>query len=207
MNNQAVAGQVSALAVCVVGVLVCFWGYRLLKVTLGLLGFIAGAYAGWQLGITQLHANDVMALVCAVVGGLIGMALYVWFYFLGVFLLGATAGAIVTAAWVNSTGHQAQPLVALVVAIAFGLIALVAQRFMIIIATAFSGAYLMAAGVWPFIAHGQSPSRVWLDPAHVTPAGTLGYAALALWLVVGIAGASFQFRAGPKKVGPPPKPQ
>src|SRR5690242_18256950 len=98
MNNLALPGQVSALAAIVAGILICFWGYRLLKFTLGLLGFIAGAYAGWVFGLSVLHANTGFGLVCALIGGLLGMAFYLWLYFLGIFLLGATAGAIVAAA-------------------------------------------------------------------------------------------------------------
>ena len=199
MNHQAGVGQVSALIVCVAGILVCFCGYRLLKLTLGILGFIAGAYAGWQLGVYALGGSNVMALVCALVGGLIGTALYLCLYFLGVFLLGATAGAIVVAAYFNGTAHQAQPLVVLAGSVAFGLLALVAQKIMIVIATAFCGSYLIAAGIWPFIARGQNPSQVWLYPAHVSPSGSLGHVALAIWLVLGIVGASVQFRAGPRK--------
>jgi hypothetical protein len=205
MNNQAVAGQVSALAVFVAGILICFWGYRLLKLTLGLLGFLAGACAGWQLGVYALEANTVMALVCALVGGLLGMALYLWLYFLGIFLLGATAGAIVAAAFYNGTAHHAQPPVVLAISVGFGVIALMAQKFMIVVCTAFSGAYLIAAGIWPFIAGAQNPSRIWLDPTHVGPSGSLGYTALGIWLVLGIAGTSFQFRCGPKKVEPADK--
>jgi Domain of unknown function (DUF4203) len=200
MNNQAVAGQVSALLVCVAGILICFGGYRLLKLALGLLGFIAGAYVGWQLAVSNLDANNLMALVCAFVGGLLGMALYLWLYFLGIFLLGATAGAIVAAAWFNGTGHQPPPLVLLAISVGFGLVALMVQKFMIVVATAFSGAYLIAAGVWPFIVGAQNPSRIWLDPTQVGPSGNLRYAALAIWLVLGIAGASFQFRSGRRKV-------
>ncbi len=200
MNNQAMAGQVSAILVIVAGILVCFWGYRLLKFTLGLLGFIAGAYAGWQIAVSALDANQVMALICALVGGLIGMALYLWLYFLGIFLLGATAGAIVAAAFFNGTAHQPQPLIFLAIAIGFGIVALIAQKFMIVVCTAFSGAYLIAAGVWPFVAGAHIPSRIWLDPTHVGSLGNLGYAALVVWLVLGIAGVSFQFRAGPRKV-------
>ena len=206
MNNQAVAGQVSALVVCVAGILICFCGYRLLKLTLGLLGFIAGAYVGWQLAISMLDANNIMALVCALVGGLIGMALYLWLYFLGIFLLGATAGAIVAAAIFNGTAHQAQPLLILASAVAFGLIALLAQKLMIVLATAFSGAYLVVAGLWPFIVGTQNPARIWLDPTHVVPSGNLGYVALATWLVLGIAGTGFQFRGRSQKVAPAAKP-
>lgn len=205
MNNQAMAGQVSAVVVLVAGILICFWGYRVLKLALGLLGFLVGACAGWQLGLYALDANTVMALVCALVGGLLGMALYLWLYFLGIFLLGATAGAVVAAAFYNATAHHAQPLVVLAVSVGFGLIALMAQKFMIVVSTAFSGAYLIAAGIWPFVAGSENHSRIWLDPTHVGQSGSLGYAALGIWLVLGIAGTSFQFRGGPKQVEPAPK--
>jgi hypothetical protein len=135
------------------------------------------------------------------------MAFYLWLYFLGIFLLGATAGAIVAAAFFNGTGHQPQPVIFLAISIGFGVIALVAQKFMIIVSTAFSGAYLMTAGVWPFIIRSQNQSRIWLDPLHGNPLGNLGYAALVVWLVVGIAGVSFQFRASPRKVEVADKPK
>ncbi len=200
MNNYPWAGQVSALLVIVAGILTCFCGYRILKVTLGILGFIAGAYAGWELGLSLAHAGTGIALACALVGGLIGMALYVWLYFLGIFLLGATAGTVVAAAFFNGTGQQAQPIVLLVVSLIFGVIALVAQKFMIILSTAFIGSYLITAGVWPLIVRSENSSRVWLDPAHSASSGTLGYAALVLWILLGVAGASYQFRAGHGKV-------
>jgi hypothetical protein len=200
MNDYAWAGQASALLVIVAGILTCFWGYRILKLTLGLFGFIAGAYGGWEIGLSLLHGSSGIALVCAVIGGLVGMALYLWLYFVGIFLLGATAGTVVAAAFVNGTAQQAQPIVFLAISLIFGVIALVAQKFMIIVSTAFGGSYLITAGLWPFVADAQNASRIWLHPAHNNSSGTLGYAALALWLVLGFAGLSFQFRAGPRKV-------
>jgi len=207
MNNYVWAGPVGALLVVIAGLLACFCGYRILKVTLGLLGFIAGAYAGWELGLSQFHFSGGIALVCALVGGLIGMALYVWLYFLGIFLLGASAGAVVAGAFFNGTGHAPEPITFLAICVVFGVIALVAQKFMIIVCTAFSGAYLIIAGVWPFIAGTHNPFRIWLYPVHSGASGGLGLGALVLWLVLGLAGLSFQFRSGPRKVETKEKPQ
>jgi hypothetical protein len=206
MNDYSWAGPVSAPLVIVAGILTCFWGYRVLRVTLGLLGFITGAYAGWELGLSHLHASNGIALVCALIGGLVGMGLYLWLYLVGIFLLGATAGTIVAAAFFNGTGYQAQPILFLAIAIIFGIVALVTQKFMIVVSTAFSGAYLITAGIWPFIAGTQNP-RVWLYPIPTTPSGTLAYAALVLWLVLGLAGVGFQFRSGRSKVEMADKPK
>ncbi len=200
MNNYAWAGQGTAILAIVAGILTCFWGYRIVKVSLAIFGFVVGAYAGYEAGISLLHASNELALGCALVGGLVGMGLCLWLYFLGVFLVGATAGTIVAAAVFSGVGQQLQPILYLVFPIVFGIIALIAQKFMIVLCTAFSGAYLVVAGIWPFVAPGQDFSRIWLHPSQSGSAGTLGYAALAVWLVVGIAGVRVQFRSHRTKV-------
>ncbi len=203
MNDYAWAGQVSGPLAIVAGVLICFFGYRILKISLALIGFVVGAYGGWEFGISLIHSSPGLALVCALIGGLVGMGLCLWLYLVGIFLLGATAGAVVAGALFNGAGHQIQPLVLWSLPVAFGLIALVAQKFMIVVSTAFSGAYLITAGVWPFVvAAGQNPSRIWLHPSQNGPPGTLGYAALIVWVVLALIGVSFQFRSRRGKVEP-----
>jgi uncharacterized protein DUF4203 len=200
MNDYAWAAQISAPLAIVAGILICFWGYRILKFTLAVVGFIVGAYGGWQFGLSLAHDSTGIALVCALVGGLVGAALCLWLYFLGIFLVGAAAGTVVASAFFNGTGHQPQPIVLLAAPIIFGVIALLAQRFMFILSTAFSGSYLIIAGFWPYVAGSQIPSRIWLHPTQSSASGILGYAALGLWIVLGLAGASFQFRGSRQKV-------
>ena len=199
MNDYVWAGQVTALLAIVAGILICFWGYRILKVTLGIIGFIAGAYGGWELGVSFIHASPEIALGCALIGGLVCMGLSLWLYLLGIFLVGVTAGVVMAAAFFSGTTHQAPPIVFLTLPIVFGVIALVAQKFMIVVSTAFGGSYLIVAGVWPFIL-GTKASRIWLHPAESASPGTLGYAALVLWLVLAVVGVTVQFRAGYRKV-------
>ncbi len=205
MNHYAWAAQTSALFAIVAGILTCFWGYRILKFSLAVIGFIAAAYAGWETGFLLPHASTGLALVCALIAGVIGALLCLWLYYLGVFLLGATAGGIVAAALFNQAGHQIQPIVLLAVPIAFGIIALVAQKVMIIVSTAFSGSYLIVAGLWPFITGGQNASRIWLHPAQRGPSGTLDYGALAAGIALALVGIAFQFRSRPKKREPKPE--
>ncbi len=66
MNDSA--WQISALVAIVAGLLVCFWGYRLLKLSLGVIGFVAGAWAGFEAGAALLHASNMVLLVCAAIG-------------------------------------------------------------------------------------------------------------------------------------------
>ena len=141
MNDYA--WKSSALLAIVAGILICFWGYRLLKASLAIIGFVAGAYAGWELGLMHFPAGSAILLVCALVGGLIGLVLCVWLYFLGVFLLGAMAGTVIAQAFIGVTGHEVQPLLYFGVPILCGLIALVLQKLMISASTAVSGSYLI----------------------------------------------------------------
>ena len=190
----------AALLIIIAGLLTCFWGYRILKLSLAIIGFIAGAFGGWQIGLSLAESNTAIAIACALVGGLIGMALCLWVYFLGVFLVGAAAGTVVAAAFFSGLGHPIQPVIFLALPIASGVIALLVQRFMIIVSTAFSGSYLITAGIWSFVADHQDASRIWLHPAHSGAPGSVGYGALLLWLLLALVGVGTQLRAKPKPV-------
>ena len=104
-----------------------------MKVILGIMGFAGGFVGGWMAATSLAPGHDVIALVSALLGGVIGGVLCVWLYFLGIFLLGASAGVVVAGAVFAGMGHEAQPIFLLVSAVAFGLLALVLQKFMIIV--------------------------------------------------------------------------
>jgi hypothetical protein len=194
MNANELARSISGPLVVTAGILVCFFGYRILKLTLGIMGFIAAADAGWTLGLSLAPNNSLVPLICALLAGAIGAALCIWLFFVGIFLLGSSAGAIVAAAFFNASGTQPQPILLLVFAMVFGIVALVMQKFMIIASTAFSGSYLIVAGALPFLAHLHNDALLWFDRSHPHAGGTLGYVALASWIIMGLAGLSFQYR-------------
>ena len=200
MNEYAWAGHSSALFVLVAGVLLCFFGYRILKVSLGLMGFILGAYGGWQAGLATFHGSTGTALICALIGGIVGMILCLWIYLLGVFCVGAAAGTAIAAAVFDGAGHHVPQIALIALPIAFGIIALIAQKSMIAISTAFSGAYLITAGIWPFVAETKSAQEIWLHPAQQPASGTLTYGSLAVWLLLALVGISIQMRGPTKRV-------
>jgi len=195
MNANAWVGEISAPLAVAAGLLVCFLGYRLLKLTLGIMGLIAGASAGWIVAVSLEPGNSGIALACAVIGAAIGAVLYIWLFYLGIFLLGAGAGAVVAAAFFNASGNQPQPIVLLAVALVFGLLALAARKFMMITSTAFSGSYLVIAGLFHLFAGLQVHSPLWFNNAPAGSTGHWPFVALALWLILGLAGVSFQYRA------------
>jgi Domain of unknown function (DUF4203) len=187
MNNYA-----TVLVAIAAGILICFWGYRMLKLTLGIMGAIVGASGGWALGLSLAPGNTVIALVCAVLGALVGAGLCIWLFFVGIFLLGASAGTALATALFNGLGQQPQPLVVLILAVVFGVIAILVQKFMIVISTAFTGSYLLVAAVLQLMTGGTVP--LWVDPLQRPPTGVLGPGALVAWIVMGVIGAAVQFR-------------
>jgi hypothetical protein len=194
MNANELARSITAPLAVAIGILTCFFGYRILKLTLGLMGFMAAAAGGWTFGLSLAPNNSGIALICALVAGVIGAALCIWLFFVGIFLLGASAGAVVAAAFFNAAGSQPQPILLLMFAGVFGIVALVVQKFMIITSTAFSGSYLVVAGLFHLLTHGQDASLLWFNHLQPRAAGTLGYVALAFWVALGLTGLSFQYR-------------
>jgi hypothetical protein len=73
------------------------------------------------------------------------------------------------------------------------------QKFMIIASTAFSGSYLVIAGVLHLLAHPRDPSLLWFDRLPTQATGPWGYVALAFWIAFGLAGLSFQYRHSERK--------
>jgi hypothetical protein len=68
------------------------------------------------------------------------------------------------------------------------------------VSTSFSGAYLITAGIWPFIANGPGSSPNWFQSPRPEAPGTLGYVALGIWVLLALAGISFQLRGRRQEV-------
>ena len=138
------AYQVPAAVVLLAGgVLACFLGYRLFKVVLGVFGFIIGALAASSV----FGASDTTPMViAAIVGGIAGAALLLAAYFVGVALVGAGLGALlVNVIWSRIEGDP-HPAVVIVFSVAGAVVATWLQRYVIILATAFTGAWTMLVG-------------------------------------------------------------
>lgn len=121
------------------GVLDCFFGYRIFKITLAVVGGIVGVGFG-QTAATALGFSSGGVLASLIVGGLLGMALafllYIAAVFVTGFLFGAWLGVLLLASY--------HPLVALlsggVLGLVGGFLAIKVQRVLIILSTALRGA-------------------------------------------------------------------
>jgi hypothetical protein len=202
ITDIATANSLPFLIAVAVGLFNCFFGYRILKATLALTGFVVGAAAGWNAAASLAPGNSTVAVIAAVVLGIIGAVLCVWLFFLGIFLLGAAAGVALAEAVSGGIGTQTQPILVLGLALILGIIAVIVQKFIIIFCTAFSGAYLVIAGGFGLLAGGQSPLPLWLSTQPADATRRFGLVALVLWLVLSIAGVVAQAGRGRKKPEP-----
>jgi MFS family permease len=138
------AYQLPAAAVLVAGgLLSCLVGYRLFKVVLAIFGFIIGGLAASS--VFGESAATAM-VIAAVVGGLCGAFLLLAAYFVGVALVGAGLGvACVHLVWTQIQGDP-HPAVVILGAVAGALLSTWLQRYVIILGTAFGGAWTVVVG-------------------------------------------------------------
>jgi hypothetical protein len=125
------------------GVLACFCGYRLFRFVLGVFGFIIGSLAASSV----FGAGDTTAMViAAIVGGLVGATVLLAAYFIGVALVGAAIGALLAnTIWLRIEGDP-HPFVVILFSVAGALLASWLQRYVIILGTAFGGAWTAIVG-------------------------------------------------------------
>lgn len=150
MIPQMLPAQYSMFAAIIFalgGLFSCFAGYRLFRFVLGLNGFIAGVFVTTSF---MGPASSKFAIVlAAIVGGVLGALLMVAAYFVGVGLIGAALSALVLNAGWHALGRAGDPpvIVLVIVCVLGALAALSVQRYVIIVGTALSGAWMMLLGV------------------------------------------------------------
>lgn len=145
-------GSVGPLLAIPLGLLSCFFGYRLLKVVIGIAGFAVGWTAGVSLGVAA-HWAPWLVIAAGIVAGLLCAWLSVALYFVGIFLLGFAAAASLAALAIHNS------LAVFGIGILGGILTVVLQKLMLMATTAFGGASMVAAVVAALV-HGQKAVRL-----------------------------------------------
>jgi hypothetical protein len=192
----------AALVLLLGGTVACFFGYRLFRIVLGIYGGVLGALIATSI---VGPAETLPLVIAAVIGGLIGALVLNLAYFVGVALVGAALGAFVLhVIWPYIASADPHVLLVVVFAAAGAAVAIWMQRLVIIIGTAFGGAWTLLIGALALIGDraaraAASANDVWvvypLDPA---PGKEW---VVWVWLAIGVAGTVVQLRRG----APPPK--
>ena len=184
-----VPGSLIAVVGISVGLCECFFGYRIFIFTLALTGFLIGAALGFAIVESQSH-EPVVAVLAAILVGFVGAVLVVVLNFVGVFVLGALVGDILGIVLFAATQNNPQPVVLIAFAVVGGIAALLLRKFMVIMVTAFGGAWIVVAGVADFTAIPIDRTNIqnafFPDDRH--------FLLIALgWLVLGVMGVVSQY--------------
>ena len=184
------------------GTLACFAGYRMFRYVLGIYGFILGALVATSI----LPPNDTPSLlVTALVGGVVGAGVLVVAYFAGIALAGAALAAVLVHVGFSQFGREPHALVVIAACVVGALVALGAQRLVIIVATAFGGAWTLLVGVVELVGgvskRPSAKAEDWLVYPF-NPAPDQRWMVL-VWVIVGAVGLAAQLgwtvRSGKKK--------
>jgi hypothetical protein len=182
----------AAVILVVGGLLSCFAGYRIFRVVLGIYGFILGALLASSVVGTE---QTLWMVGAAVAGGIVGALILIAAYFVGVALIGAGIGALVANVVWAALDREPHLFVVILFAVAGALGALALQRYVIIVATGFGGAWTTIVGALALAGDRvavQAAARndVWLAyPMNPAPGQ---HWVLAVWLALGIAGVVVQ---------------
>ena len=189
----------AALVLLLAGALACLAGYRLFRIVLAIFGFILGAMlASSLMGIS----NTAGMIIAALVGGLVGAAILLFAYFVGIALVGAAVGALIAHfgwAFVGSGDPPVLAVIGLAVVGAIG--AMFVQRHVIIVTTAFVGAWTLIVGILATVGDrgalaAKSAGNVWI--LYPTTAPGYGWMPFA-WVALGLAGTAVQMAITGKK--------
>lgn len=133
------------------GILLCFWGYKLLRILIGALSLFVGFYAAHNFLTTSqwitTPLSDSTILVFSIIAALILCVLCFFIYKVGLFFFGAYIGFSIASAILSFLTPELSYLTLLIIkAIAgllFGFVVLTMRKPLLIILTSFCGSLIM----------------------------------------------------------------
>lgn len=196
--------QLPAIALLMLGGIIAWSaGYRLFRLVLSLYGFILGALVGSSI----LGTSDATLLIFgAIGGGAVGALILFFGYFVGVALVGAGIGALSVHMIWSRIGADPHPGVVILAAVAGASAAMVLQRYVIIVSTAFAGGWTLVLGGLAVIdrtGRRAGVPDVWVVYPLDLAAGRRWV--IAAWAALGVLGVFIQLRFTGRAKGPAPK--
>lgn len=183
-----------ALAIFSLGLISCFFGYRVFNVILVVWGFIGGAVIGMAIAANSVTSTQLLAML---VSGMVGALLSRLLYHVGVFIIGVSFGVSLAIVAVGFFGIDQPPLIlGAVFGIIGGIAAVALSKWMIMVATAFSGASLIIMSVMFFFGRYSIDNIGTLRLMEIPPSSrSYDQMATTAWFVLGIMGFIVQYRA------------
>ncbi len=143
LSGDGVTISVLRLAYIVGGLILLVAGWRVHRLALGIGGAIVGAT--FALSFVPPDSGLFIELIALLIGGVIGGALASFVFYLGVFLLGAYIGLLVTAQiWLVAFGVQPGLIAQIIGALIGGFLLLALSFELVVLVTAAAGAVMLA---------------------------------------------------------------
>lgn len=178
---RGIAG-ILPFAAIIFGILYCFAGYRLFRFFIALSGFVVGAAVGGAVAYAATRGDGGPVMAAGLVAGMLGAALALALHYLGVFLVGAGAGALLAVGVMKVSGASAEPIALVLVGVFSGLFAIALEKFMVIVLTSLAGSYAIVAGAIILVPQAFANKPVFF---------------LAGWVVIAVLGMAVQYGTAP----------
>ena len=180
----------AALLLLLGGLVVCFFGRRLFRASLAIVGFVIGAGAASSI----FGVSDRMPMMIAgLVGGLIGAGLLYAAYYIGVALVGAALGVVAANVGFSIAPTEPPVYAILLCAVAGAVASTYLQRYFVIVGSGFVGALMMVHGA--LLLAGRSFGLPGASPVWVlypfAPAPGQSWVPIA-WIALGLVGVAVQ---------------
>jgi len=174
------------------GCVACFFGYRLFRIVLAIFGFIIGAL----LASSVMGTSDTGPMIAAAIaGGLLGAGVLFAAYFVGIAMVGAGLGAVVANLGFAAGERDPHFLVVVFAAVVGAVAAIYLQRYVIIVGTAFGGAWTLIVGAMALVGDraalaAAASGDVWVA-YPLDPAPGRRWVPIA-WIALGLVGVGVQ---------------
>ena len=186
------SGVIVGILIVLFGILNCFFGYTYFRVLLAFWGFIIGGVL--TLPLLQQDIAPLTAIIIGVFGAMLGAALSLLVFRIGVFIAGAALGYTLVTMVLSATQAPENGLVlALVGGLIVGLLSLALNRLFIIALTAIGGAAIIITGMTMLF----DPERIGQAVATQQPGPILADLPphiVLVWLLLVIFGILSQYR-------------
>ncbi|KAK9710782.1 hypothetical protein K7432_008207 [Basidiobolus ranarum] len=210
IGDYAISPQTSVIAVVMIilGFFFCFFGHRFFKTIIFLAGFVVVGFLAYvicyKISIPNTGTKSTIYLVVAIVAGIAGGCLFMCIWSLGIAAIGALGGfalgmfilSLGDGMLISSNTGRILFIVALVIA---GIISIFFfEKHVVIVGTAFAGAYMFIVGIDYFIGTGFTQHLIaFLNGEGRVFYHTNGkvYAMLASMAVLAIIGAIVQYKS------------
>ena len=174
---------ISAIVLGMLGFVQCFFGYRFFRIILAVLGFFIGMGIGASL---VANAQPVVVVLVSLICGAIGAILFYYLYFIGTFLAGIALGSSLAAVLIANfdVTPNTTTIVIVLGAVIGGILGILLSKYIIMLATAFTGSAELVYAVLLLFARVpavSSVSAIEFNLTHTTtPLVTLAILALAI---------------------------